>query len=325
MRHWLSRRSFLKTLFGSAAAMTAMGAYAFGVEPAFRLRVQPYAPALPGWPQDLALTITIIADVHVGGPYMPLRRVEEIVAASNALGSDLILLLGDYAAGHRFITRPVSMRECAGAFRGLKAPLGVHAILGNHDWWDDLTAQKNRQGPVIARRELEAAGIPVLEKDAIRLVKDGRPFWLLGLGDQLALLGRPITGVDDLGGTLAKLTDDAPAILLAHEPDIFPDVPERVALTLSGHTHGGQVRILGYSPMVPSRYGNRYAYGHVVENGRHLIVSGGLGTSIMPVRFGMPPEIVHLTLGRAPLLGSGRQDDSPYAARHAQAGRLLRS
>jgi predicted MPP superfamily phosphohydrolase len=325
MRHWLSRRSFLKTLFGSAAAMTAMGAYAFGVEPAFRLRVQPYAPALPRWPQDLALTITIIADVHVGGPYMPLRRVEEIVAASNALGSDLILLLGDYAAGHRFITRPVSMRECAGAFRGLKAPLGVHAILGNHDWWDDLTAQKNRQGPVIARRELEAAGIPVLENDAIRLVKDGRPFWLLGLGDQLALLGRPITGVDDLGGTLAKLTDDAPAILLAHEPDIFPDVPERVALTLSGHTHGGQVRILGYSPMVPSRYGNRYAYGHVVENGRHLIVSGGLGTSIMPVRFGMPPEIVHLTLGRAPLLGSGRQDDSPYAARHAQAGRLLRS
>ncbi len=305
--------------------MTAMGAYAFGVEPAFRLRVQPYAPALPRWPQDLALTITIIADVHVGGPYMPLRRVEEIVAASNALGSDLILLLGDYAAGHRFITRPVSMRECAGAFRGLKAPLGVHAILGNHDWWDDLTAQKNRQGPVIARRELEAAGIPVLENDAIRLVKDGRPFWLLGLGDQLALLGRPITGVDDLGGTLAKLTDDAPAILLAHEPDIFPDVPERVALTLSGHTHGGQVRILGYSPMVPSRYGNRYAYGHVVENGRHLIVSGGLGTSIMPVRFGMPPEIVHLTLGRAPLPASGRQDDSPYAARHAQAGRLLRS
>jgi predicted MPP superfamily phosphohydrolase len=227
--------------------------------------------------------------------------VEEIVAAANALGSDLILLLGDYGAGHRFVTRPVSMRECAGAFRSLEAPLGVYAILGNHDWWDDLTAQKNRRGPVIARRELEAAGIPVLENDAIRLDKDGRPFWLLGLGDQLALLGRPLTGVDDLDGTLARLTDDAPAILLAHEPDIFPQVPGRVALTLSGHTHGGQVRLLGYSPIVPSGYGNRYAYGHVVENGRHLIVSGGLGTSIMPVRFGVPPEIVHLTLGGTPL------------------------
>jgi predicted MPP superfamily phosphohydrolase len=154
---------------------------------------------------------------------------------------------------------------------------------------------------VIARRELEAVGIPVLENDAVRLDKDGRPFWLLGLGDQLALLGQPVTGVDDLDGTLAKLTDDAPAILLAHEPDIFPQVPDRVALTLSGHTHGGQVRILGYSPVVPSYYGNRYAYGHVVENDRHLIVSGGLGTSIMPVRFGVPPEIVHLTLGRTPL------------------------
>ena len=301
MRPWLSRRSFLKTLVGSAAAMTAMGAYAFGVEPAFRLRVQRYAPVPPLWPRDLALTATIIADVHVGEPYMPLRRVEEIVAAANALGSDLILLLGDYGAGHRFVTRPVSMRECAGAFRSLEAPLGVYAILGNHDWWDDLTAQANRRGPVIARRELEAAGIPVLENDAIRLDKDGRPFWLLGLGDQLALLGRPLTGVDDLDGTLARLTDDAPAILLAHEPDIFPQVPGRVALTLSGHTHGGQVRLFGYSPIVPSGYGNRYAYGHVVENGRHLIVSGGLGTSIMPVRFGVPPEIVHLTLGGTPL------------------------
>src|SRR3712207_9481524 len=133
MRHWPSRRSFLKTLFGSAAAMAAMGAYAFGVEPAYRLRVQPYAPALPRWPQDLALTVTVIADLHVGDPYMPLRRVEEIVAASNALESDLIVLLGDYPAGHRFITRPVTMRECAGAFRRLKAPLGVYAILGNHD------------------------------------------------------------------------------------------------------------------------------------------------------------------------------------------------
>ena len=99
-------------------------------------------------------------------------------------------------------------------------------------------------------------------------------------------------GVDDLPGTLAKITDDAPVILLAHEPDIFSEVPNRVSLTLSGHTHGGQVRVFGYSPMVPSRYGNRYAYGHVVEDDRHLIVSGGLGCSILPVRIGVPPEIV---------------------------------
>jgi predicted MPP superfamily phosphohydrolase len=95
------------------------------------------------------------------------------------------------------------------------------------------------------------------------------------------------------------VTDDAPVILLAHEPDIFPRVPEQVSLTLSGHTHGGQVRLFGYSPVVPSRFGNRYAYGHIVESGRSLIVSGGLGCAILPVRFGVPPEIVLIDVGTA--------------------------
>lgn len=300
MIRWPSRRAVLKALFGSAVASLGLGAYAFGVEPACRLRVQRYAPRLSRWPDDLPLAIAVIADPHVGAPYMPLARVEEIVAATNALHADIILLLGDYAAGHRFVTEPVSMRDFAAAVAALKAPLGVHAILGNHDWWDDPEAQRSRRGPVAARRALEAVGIPVLENDAVPMAKDGRPFWLLGLGDQLALIGRPHEGVDDLSATLAKLTDEAPAILMAHEPDIFPQVPERVALTLSGHTHGGQVRLFGYSPVVPSHFGNRYAYGHVVEDGRHLIVSGGLGTSIMPVRLGMPPEIVLVELGRAP-------------------------
>ncbi len=98
-------------------------------------------------------------------------------------------------------------------------------------------------------------------------------------------------GLDDLDGTLEQIEDDAPVILMAHEPDIFPRVPDRVALTLSGHTHGGQIRLGGYSPVVPSKYGNKYAYGHIQENGRDLLVSGGLGCSMIPVRFGVPPEI----------------------------------
>jgi predicted MPP superfamily phosphohydrolase len=200
----------------------------------------------------------------------------------------------------------VAPEEWAGALAGLKAPFGVHAILGNHDWWDDLNAQRTRRGPVLGRRMLERFGIPVYENDAIRLAKDRHPFWLAGLGDQMAFITgrrkrafRRFEGVDDLDGTLAKVTDEAPVILLAHEPDVFPRVPDRVALTLSGHTHGGQVRLLGYSPMVPSRYGNRYAYGHVVEDNRHLIVSGGLGCSILPVRIGCPPEIVVVDVGSA--------------------------
>jgi predicted MPP superfamily phosphohydrolase len=93
------------------------------------------------------------------------------------------------------------------------------------------------------------------------------------------------------------VTDGSPIILLAHEPDIFPKVPHGVSITLSGHTHGGQVRVFGYSPVVPSRYRNRYAYGHVVEDDRNLIVSGGLGFSILPVRFGVRPEILSIELG----------------------------
>jgi uncharacterized protein len=303
MPNWPSRRHLLKTILGSVALFIGSGAYAFGIEPAFRLRVQRYALTPPGWPDDLSLRIAAIADIHIGEPYMPLSRVAEIVAETNALAPDLVVLLGDYVAGHRFTTRAIGMAELAPELAGLRAPLGVYAILGNHDWWDDPAAQQAGRGPIVAARALKAAGLPVLENEAVRLTKGGRPFWLLGLGDQLALLRRGpkrYRGVDDLAGTLAQVTDDAPAILLAHEPDIFPEAPHRVALTLSGHTHGGQVRLLGYSPLVPSRYGNRYAYGHVVEGGRHLIVSGGLGTvsaGLAPVRFGVPPEIVVVELG----------------------------
>ena len=135
----------------------------------------------------------------------------------------------------------------------------------------------------------------------MRLEKDGHGLWLVGLADQKALLpGRDrsrVKGLDDLDGTMAKVTDTSPVILLAHEPDVFPKVSSRISLTLCGHTHGGQVRIFGYSPIVPSRFGNRYAYGHVVESGRNLIVSGGLGFSTLPVRFGVRPEILSIDLG----------------------------
>jgi len=295
----ISRRRFLKTLGFSGAGMVGLTGYGFAIEPMWRLEVTRYRVSPAGWPRDLKLSIGVIADVHAGGPAMPIERIRGIVEETNALRPDVIVLLGDFAASHKFKMRSVAPEEWSAALGLLKAPLGVHAILGNHDWWDDLAAQRSGQGPVIGRRMLERVGIPVYENDATRLVKDGRRFWLAGLGDQMAFIRgrrkrawRKFEGVDDLEGTLAKVGDEAPVVLLAHEPDIFPRVPARVALTLSGHTHGGQVRCLGFSPMVPSRYGNRYAYGHVVEDGRHLIVSGGLGCSVLPVRIGVPPEIV---------------------------------
>jgi predicted MPP superfamily phosphohydrolase len=298
-----SRRSFLRLMSGLGLAGFSTTAYGLGVEP-LRFRVTRYHVASPRWPAGRELKIGVIADLHACDPWMSLDHIGAIVERTNALNADVIVMLGDYVAGHRHVTRRIPADEWASVLAGLKAPLGVHAILGNHDYWDDKTVQQNGKGIPVARRALEAAGIPVYENDVMRLKKDDQPFWLAGLGDQLAYWPasrfRPMRrmGVDDLDATLSKVSDDAPVILLAHEPDVAVRVPVRVALQLSGHTHGGQVRLLGWSPIVPSRYGNRLVYGHTQIN-CDVIVSGGLGCSIMPFRLGVTPEIVTVTLGGA--------------------------
>ena len=299
----ITRRGFLKFVGGSLLSAASLSAYAVGIEPMLLTHVKRYALTPPHWPAAVKLRIVALADIHACRPWMTPERIASLAERANALQPDLIVLLGDYISGMPLVTDQVEAREWASALSGLKAPLGVKAILGNHDWWHDPVAQRAGAGPTVARRALEGVGLTVLENDALRLEKDGFGFWLAGLADQLALLpgeGREkLEGLDDLEGTLAKVPGDEPVILLAHEPDIFPRVPWRVSLTLSGHTHGGQVRLFGYSPVVPSRFGNRYAYGRVVENDRNLIVSGGLGFSIMPVRFGMRPEILQIDLGSA--------------------------
>lgn len=297
----ISRRYLLKLMAGLGAFGVSSAAYGFG-EPVFRLRIARYDLAPPRWPAGFKLKIAVVADIHACDPWMSLDHIEAIVKRTNALEADVIVMLGDYVAGHHHITRRIPAAEWAPVLAGLRAPLGVHAILGNHDYWDDRTVQREGRGTTVARRALEAVGIPVYENDATRLAKAGQAFWLAGLGDQLAYLParrfRPVRriGIDDLGATLAKVTDAAPVILLAHEPDVAMRVPSRIALQLSGHTHGGQVRLLGWSPVVPSRYGNVLAYGHARIN-CDVVVSGGLGCSIMPFRLGVPPEIVLVTLG----------------------------
>jgi uncharacterized protein len=296
----LSRRSFLKWLGGLTASGFLTGTYAFAIEPGFRLNTTVYAFTPPHWTPGLKLRIVMLADPHCVEPHMPLSRWKRIIAAANALKPDIHLLMGDYVAGHFFRTGTVKVADIADAAKALTAPLGTFGICGNHDWWDDLTAQKIKQGPTLAEKAFVSAGIPMLENTVVRLEQAGKPFWLSGTSSTVAVKTKR-KGVFDsrakLDETLSLINDDAPIIHLAHEPDLFVDIPERVSLTLSGHTHGGQIRLFGYSPVTPSAYGNRYAYGHIIENGRHLVVSGGLGCSIMPVRFGVPPEIVVLELG----------------------------
>ncbi|MEM1077787.1 MAG: metallophosphoesterase [Pseudomonadota bacterium] len=308
----ISRRTFLKTLGLGAVSGAALASYAFAIEPLWRLVVTRYALQPANWTRGLKLKVAVLADIHACNPWMSLDRIERIVERTNALKPDLTLLLGDFSAGisSRFVTSYVHSSDWAPVLAKLEAPLGRYAVLGNHDWWEDKTAQKQGHGPTFGHLALENAGVPVLENQSVRLLHHGRPLWVAGLGDQLALLPRREygrtnwQGVDDLSRTLDAVPMNEPMILMAHEPDVFPKVLEakaHVALTVSGHTHGGQFRVLGHSPVVPSRYGNRYAYGHVKEPRPDggicdLLVSGGLGCSIAPVRFGVPPEIVLLDL-----------------------------
>jgi uncharacterized protein len=289
-KRYLSRRAFFLYGFGGVAfSGTGTAAYATTIEPEL-LVTTPYRLMPPGW-RGGPLRLVAIADLHAGGPNMELEHIRRIVDRANALKPDVIVLLGDYIATHRFVTEHVPNVVWAAEFSRLQAPLGVWAILGNHDWWHDVKG---------IRRAFAKVSIPVLENRAVLLGTGSNRFWLAGLGDQLAhFVGRHrFRGEDDLDGTLAQVTTDDPVILLAHEPDIFTRVPGRVSLTLAGHTHGGQIRIPFFWPkLVPSRYGARFAYGHIVESGRHMIVSGGLGTSFAPIRLGVPPEIVHVEIG----------------------------
>lgn len=306
MAHLLSRRQFLSGT--TAFSLAGLGFGGAAVAQPFGLAVTRYRVEPKLWPGSLKLRLAVVADLHVCEPWMGLSKLERIVDTTNSLRADAVLLLGDYVAGHKMakISGFVPHRDWAKVLSELKAPFGVHAVLGNHDWWEDPNIQLTRRGKVAAQVALEAFDIPVYENDAVRFEKDGQPFWIAGLGDQLAYFARPeetrklvgsphvrrfITRAD-IAATLANVSDDAPVLMMAHEPDIFVQMPQRVALTISGHTHGGQVRFAGYAPVVPSDYGQRFVYGHIVEDERHLIVSGGLGCSGVQLRFGSVPEIV---------------------------------
>ncbi|MGA7656432.1 MAG: metallophosphoesterase, partial [Methylocella sp.] len=241
----ISRRLFLQGAGGVVWATAGLGSYAFVFEPFLRLNVTSYRVVPPGWPDGLTVKAVVLADIHACEPWMPASRVRGIANLTNDLSPDIVFLLGDFSGGHRFVTGPVMPEEWGEALSILKAPLGVHAVLGNHDWWHGALPGMPADDAEGVRQALRSAGIEVLENNALRVRKNGKPFWVAGLGDQMGELTAPrrFRGLDDLGGTLAQINDEAPVILLAHEPIIFRRVPDRVSLTLCGHTHGGQVNL----------------------------------------------------------------------------------
>jgi uncharacterized protein len=246
-----------------------------------RALVTPEVPlALPRWPSGLdGLRVALVSDLHAGAGHMTPARVAWIVDRVLALDADVNLLLGDYLDSSRLGDGRARVRDVARELARLPRAL---AVLGNHDW--------RAAGPAMGWA-LRDAGVPLLENQAVRLRDD---LWVAGLADTRHR--HP-----DLDATLRKPPQDAAVLLATHDPDVFPDVPARVALTVAGHLHGGQVNVPGLRHAVlPTAFGDRYLAGHVVEQGRHMYVSAGLGTAGLPLRLRRPPEAPVLRLVSAP-------------------------
>ena len=291
----------LRRLSFPVLCLIALGlaVYAFWIEPRRLVTTELTLPI-----ENLAeeVRMVVIADVQPAGPHHTAERMRKIMAKAAGLKGDIVLLLGDYVSKIPVRTSFTEPADTANALGQIAAPMGVYAVLGNHDWgWN---------GPKM-RRLLQAQGIAVLENRAA-LARDGaKALWIAGLAD-------PISQFYDLPRTLAQTDDAAPVILLTHSPDVFPEVPQDVALTVAGHTHGGQVYLPGLGrPIVPSRFGERYARGHIVEDGRQLFVSSGIGNAIVPVRFLTPPELVVITLTPAALTPEGPSPCPPFTPKPA--------
>jgi predicted MPP superfamily phosphohydrolase len=232
--------------------------------------------ALPGLAQPM--TVALISDIHIGSPAMGPQRLGRIVGQINALKPDLVVIAGDFIFGHDPNGAATRGEAMIAPLRALHAPLGVAAVLGNHDYWTGTQA---------VRGELRRAGITLIENGAV--ARGG--IALGGISDDFS-------GHANVEATLrAARALGKPIVLLTHSPDVAPALPADAPLLLAGHTHCGQVLLFGRNVAPPvSRYGTRYRCGLVREGGRTVVVTGGLGTSGVPFRLGAPPDIWLLTL-----------------------------
>lgn len=281
------RRVAIGLLVMGFAALLWVARDAFFIEPN-ELVVKQYRLDLPAWPTALdGFKLVAVGDIHGGARFIDETKLNEVVARVTAAKPDLIVWLGDYViqrvVGGTFMEPERIARILAKA----QATHGQIAIIGNHDRWLD---------PARIERAFESAGIPFLRWCSKVIEAKGVKVHVYGL-DDFELSPNYWRTYGRTEGEWLTLPSEDPLIVLSHSPDIFPSIPSRVSLTVAAHTHGGQVRLpLIGSPIVPSSYGQRYALGPIVEDGRQLFVNPGIGTSLIPVRFGVPPEISVLTL-----------------------------
>lgn len=245
--------------------------------------------SLQDWPANApAMKVALMSDIHIGNIAMDQKRLSQIVAETNALAPDLIVIAGDFVVGHSPSGTNERAAELTAPLANLRPRIGTIAVLGNHDYWT------NRKSISAA---LSRAGITVLDNQA----KRAGPIVIAGVGDAFS-------GHDRLIQTLAAARRlSGPLVVLTHSPDLSPRLPSDVHLVLAGHTHCGQVVLPGgWSPSIGSfrargkrLYNPRYRCGLVLDPGRTVVVTGGVGSGTALIRFGAAPDIWLITLGPA--------------------------
>lgn len=278
-----------QALLAAALAMVAIWSTSCGLLDTFRLETAEYVCESADLPPAFdGLRVAFVSDIH-RGPYVPESRVGHVVDRVNALEADLILLGGDYVyMGTKY--EASSFTQLA----RLDAPLGVFAILGNHDYGRPDSASP---GPDKAIQAAAQAGIPLLRNRGVWIELQGQRIRLGGVADYKA-------STSDFGPALEGTEQSDFVLLLSHHPDLSEELPEdAVDLVLSGHTHGGQVTILGrWALHVPSDYGDKYRSGIAKNDVTTVIVSNGLATSSpLPIRLYAPAQIVVITLRLGPV------------------------
>ena len=293
MKRWALKIALGIVVF--AAIGTACLAYAYFVEP-HRLVVNRSEITIKGWnPAFDGLKIVMIGDVHGGSNAVDKEKLRLVVEKTNEQNADLVVLLGDYVSQYRgnHQALKMSLQTIADNLAGLHARFGVFAVLGNHDgWYNDIEVAS----------ELNRVGYKVLQNEVAIIDNNGQHLRLLGFKDHLKL-NKSWNETSSDAKKLLEPSGEGDIIALEHSPDIMPvitgerSISPDLKLILAAHTHGGQIWLPVFgTPVVPSTFGQKYAYGHVKENGVDMFVTSGVGTSVLPIRFMMPPEIAVLTI-----------------------------
>lgn len=256
------------------AASLAQAARAALAEP-FRLTVERHAIALRRLPQELdGLRIVHLSDIH-HSPFTGSEQIERAIETANSLEPDIIALTGDYVSHDAAYAVP-----CAEMLGRLRARHGVYAVLGNHDHWTDAA---------LITDLFRAEGIKVLVNEGMRFESRGASFWLAGVDDTMV-------GMEDLPLSLAGSSEAEMKLLLAHNPVILRRAARAgVDLVLSGHTHGGQVAWRS-EKSASGRPRRRILKGLGRRGNTQIYVTRGLGTVVLPIRYGCPPEVTLLEL-----------------------------